>query len=162
MYAAFFDQMKKEAGLGAKVLQKLHAAEDPIELAGLGALAIPSIDEIQARVRGGDKYKGKLLLPESTHAPAEVAGLGILAAPTLAKQRLRALGLLKHSGIVGSLKQLAMTEVPGTKPWLLGNVQKARQFTEKGVSKLPTRAATKRTAGGAYDVSHMARAMGMT
>lgn len=72
---------------------QLHKHEDAIELAGLGALAVPGLDTMQAHVRAGPgasehQIAKKRLLGEKTHAGADVGGLGVLAAPIVAKKLL--------------------------------------------------------------------------
>lgn len=62
--------------------------EDAHEIAGLASLALPSIDNMQARLRGGDEHSRKQLLPEMAHDAMEVGGLGYLAAPMIAKKGL--------------------------------------------------------------------------
>lgn len=71
----------------------LHKHEDAIELAGLGALAVPGLDTMQAHVRAGagaseHQVAQKRLLSENTHAGADVGGLGVLAAPIIAGKLL--------------------------------------------------------------------------
>lgn len=77
---SFADELAKIAGD--------NRAANAIELGGLGVLAVPSLDGLQARARArldGDKSKkgieGRRLLPEGAHDAMEVAGLGTLAAP---------------------------------------------------------------------------------
>lgn len=67
-----------------------HAAE----LAGLGILAVPSLDEMQAHIRAGvagdynkDGVKARAVLPHVAHPLMETAGLGVLAAPSIAHLR---------------------------------------------------------------------------
>jgi hypothetical protein len=64
------------------------------ELAGLGVLAAPSIDDAQAHIRAGlagDKGPGavekRTFLPSAAKPASEIAGLGILAAPAAAALR---------------------------------------------------------------------------
>jgi len=71
--------------------------EDTHEIAGLGMLALPSLDNVQARFRGGDENNDKHLLPGVAHDAMEIGGLTYLAAPMIAKKGLgpkavRALG----------------------------------------------------------------------
>jgi hypothetical protein len=83
----------KEAGalgrLGG-VLRSPGAREHLPEIAGLGVLAIPGLDTLQARARAhlsGDKSTAgtekRRLLGEGAHAGLDVGGLGILMAPEL-------------------------------------------------------------------------------
>lgn len=72
--------------------------------------------------------------------------------------------LEKNAGLMDSVKRLALTEVPGTKPWFIrpaaekASLSKAMgKRTMSGVRP----AVTRRTAGGAYDVSELARQMGL-
>lgn len=71
----------------------LHKHEDAVEMAGLGALAVPGLDSIQARLRAGrgaseHQQAQKRLFGETTHAGVDVGGLGVLAAPIVAKKLL--------------------------------------------------------------------------
>lgn len=74
----------------------------------------------------------------------------------------------KHAGLLDTLKNVAMTEVPGTKPWLLGHAERATANAAKGalrpsaVSGVHRIAPTARSSSGAYDVSAMAKKMGIT
>lgn len=73
--------------------EQLHKHEDAIELAGLGALAVPGIDTMQAHFRAGPgasehQVAQKRLLGENAHAGVDVAGLGVLAAPIIAGKLL--------------------------------------------------------------------------
>ena len=64
----------------------VKAASTAGEIAGLGVLAIPGADTIQAKLRSRkhpEQWEKKRLLGEGTHALADVGGLGILAADTL-------------------------------------------------------------------------------
>lgn len=65
----------------------------------------------------------------------------------------------------GGLKELLLTEIPGTKPWIIGNVQKATRMgkSSKKALKLKRRSGGDPTQarGGVYDVSQQARAMGL-
>lgn len=93
----------KSVALGAN-----EAALHKNEIAGLGVLAIPGLDTLQASARArlaGDKSHGAVekrqLLGEGTHAALDVGGLGLLAAPAVAH--------LKHafanSGYAGNVAQ---------------------------------------------------------
>jgi hypothetical protein len=69
----------------------LHKYETPIDAAGLGYLAAPSIDNIQAKLRAGrgaDEHtiERKRFIPEKYHDFIEASGLGALAAPAIAKR----------------------------------------------------------------------------
>ena len=83
--------------------------------------------------------------------------------------------LIKHAGILDKIKDVALTEVAGTKPWLIGRnakapVSSAFKATGSMAGKIPTgsaasgvrRAVRGPGAGGAYDVSDMAKKMGIT
>lgn len=74
----------------------------------------------------------------------------------------------KTAGFGDAVKRLALTEIPGTKPWLIqGSAQKA--IPSSGFGKATRSAsgvraaapASRRTASGAWDVSDMARQMGL-
>lgn len=72
--------------------------------------------------------------------------------------------LEKTAGLGESLKRLALTEVPGTKPWFIRPAaEKASIVTSAGRRAVSgTRpAATRRMANGAYDVSALAEKMGI-
>jgi len=84
----------KSVALGATT-----AAEHKNEVAGLGVLAVPGLDTLQASARArfaGDKshnaVERRQLLGEGAHAALDVGGLGLLAAPAASK-------LLKHAGV---------------------------------------------------------------
>jgi hypothetical protein len=86
---------KKTANPGSLDTPKL--ASDAAELAGLGILALPSLDNLQARARAHfakDKaphaVERRQFLGEPAHDIMEVGGLGVLAAPYAKKM------LLKH------------------------------------------------------------------
>jgi hypothetical protein len=88
--AGVFDAVK--GGLRS-VGQHLHNHEDAYELAGLGALAVPGLDSMQAHLRAGPgasehQIAKKRLLGENAHAAIDVGGLGVLAAPIAAKKML--------------------------------------------------------------------------
>lgn len=74
--------------LGGKALHHLHKYEDAHEVAGLAALAAPSVDNLQAKARGSTKENDKHLMSSGTHDAMEVGGLGYLAAPLIAKRKL--------------------------------------------------------------------------
>jgi hypothetical protein len=72
--------------------ERKKEASDAAELAGLGVLAVPGLDQLQAHARAamaGDYNKGGVskreFLPHVVHPLAETAGLGILAGPSAAK-----------------------------------------------------------------------------
>jgi hypothetical protein len=88
----------KEAGVLQNVRQALTSpkGEHAVELAGLGVLAVPGLDTLQAKLRSRHDqdphgWEKKRLLGEGAHAALDVGGLGILAAPELHK-------LLTHKG----------------------------------------------------------------
>jgi hypothetical protein len=93
------------AGMAAKIpgiggaLKFLHKHENPIEVAGLGYLAAPSVDNMQAKYRarragdvGPDGHVSeeamnqRRLIPEKYHDPIEATGLASLAVPLVAKR----------------------------------------------------------------------------
>jgi len=95
--ARFPDMLGKEAAnllssLGSKLAPLAgEAAGHKAELAGLGILAAPSVDSLQAHARaaaGGDYsaegVKKREILPHAVKPLSEVAGLGVLAAPSIA------------------------------------------------------------------------------
>ncbi len=89
--------------VGKKGLDVVHRLEDPIEVAGLGYLAAPNVDNMQAKARARraglgdadghvsshdlDRYR---VIKDKHHDLIEATGLGSLAAPIVAK-RLRGL-----------------------------------------------------------------------
>lgn len=88
-------QSQKIAGV-VDALRNPSIREHATELAGLGVLAVPGLDTLQARARArlaGDASpqgaKSRRLLGETGHAVADVGGLGILMGPELAKLRHR-------------------------------------------------------------------------
>lgn len=77
------------------ILEHLHSNEGLHEIGGLGVLAIPGLDTIQAHLRAraeGDTspeaIEKKQLLGEGTHSALDVGGLGYLMAPVAAKKAL--------------------------------------------------------------------------
>ncbi len=67
----------------AELLEIVKEASGALEVAGLGMLAAPSLDNIQAKLRagkGGD-VDSKRLIKNKYHDAIEVGGLGVLAAP---------------------------------------------------------------------------------
>lgn len=105
MAKAFFGGVKKTDALKSIVtpsgknplLSKLTKTADNglVEVAGLGALAAPAVDNMVAKLRARrageknleghelDKYR---LIKEKYHDPIEVGGLGVLAAPYIHKR----------------------------------------------------------------------------
>lgn len=93
---AFTEEMSGEkcAGAASAVGKFLVKHEDALDVGGLGVLALPSLDTMQARHRarmasgGGpvteEDIEKKRLIKERFHAPIDVAGLGILAGAPLA------------------------------------------------------------------------------
>ena len=84
--ASFLDTVKQKGG---KALAGLHHLEDPIEVAGLAALAAPAADSMLAKRRAtkaGDTDVDKhRMIKQRHHDAIEVGGLGALAAPIVAK-----------------------------------------------------------------------------
>ena len=104
-------EIAKQAGLVGNMVQKvpqaIHAAPAMAknlmtaptehfghlnEVAGLGVLALPGLDTLQAKARArlaGDRSEHgaekRQLMGEGAHAALDVGGLGMLAAPALAK-----------------------------------------------------------------------------
>lgn len=171
---AFADELAKLSFSPGGALSRVGGAlanpnvrEHGTELAGLGILATPGLDSLQAHARArlaGDKGPGAVekrqLMGEAGHAAADVGGLGVLMAPEIAK-------LMKHGGLMDTLKRVALTDIPGTKPWVLGNVEKATANAAKGALRPSAVSGVRRMgAGGAvgngvYDVSQMAQKMGI-
>lgn len=88
--------LKAEAGLGERLTKAVaNRFSHPLDLAGLGALAVPSVDQLQAHGRaalGGtynkEEVKKREFLPHVAHPLLELGGLGLIAAP-VAAQALR-------------------------------------------------------------------------
>jgi len=83
-----------------RIGENLVRHEDAHEIAGLGTLAIPSLDYAQARLRSaaaGDKspdaVKKRRIMGSDAAEAAEVGGLGYLAAPLVAKTIMRRKGI---------------------------------------------------------------------
>lgn len=81
----------------------------------------------------------------------------------LKKKIQRTLG--KEAGVVDAIKRLALKEVPGTKPWLIGGAQAAKRHAKSSgklsIPKVSKGPKSKRTSSGAYDVSALASKMGV-
>ena len=89
-----------------------NVREHGTELAGLGILAAPGLDTLQAHARArlaGDRGPGAVekrqFMGEAGHAAADVGGLGVLMGPEIAK-------LMKHSGVLDTLKRVATDRHP--------------------------------------------------
>lgn len=86
-----------------------EAAMHKNEIAGLGVLAVPALDTLQAKTRArfaGDRSEHgaerRQLMGEGGHAALEVGGLGLLAAPAMAHLRKHA---FTNSGYAGNVAQ---------------------------------------------------------
>lgn len=112
------------------------------EIAGLGVLAVPGLDTLQASARarfagdkGHDAVEKRHLLGEGAHAALDVGGLGLLAAPAVAH--------LKHAFASSSYGGNAAQNPPGM----------------RGRSQLPAftapEIAVKKTAGAAKRVGEL-------
>jgi len=98
---AFIDELDRLNGVTVPQLTSLlekaagmPAGEIAAELGGLGLLAIPSADELQAKLRSKspEEYKQKLFIKSPIAKPAsELVGLGTLALPALSH--------LKHAAV---------------------------------------------------------------
>lgn len=117
---AFVDELDRLSAVTipqlTALLEKVSATPGEIasELGGLGLLAIPSIDELQAKLRSKspEEYKKKLLIKSPVAKPAsEIAGLGILALPSLGHLKH---GAISHEQALESLTRLQRLEE--TKP----------------------------------------------
>lgn len=69
------------------LLSRLARLSHPMDQAGLGILALPAADQLQAHVRAGlagtynkEEVKKRELLPHVAHPLAEVGGLGLISA----------------------------------------------------------------------------------
>jgi hypothetical protein len=94
-FKAFAEELVaiKEAGTFGDVMRGLasEAGTHKTELAGLGMLAAPSVDEAQAHARaalagdyGKQGVEKRTLLPHVAKPLTEIAGLGVLAGPSIA------------------------------------------------------------------------------
>lgn len=72
--------------------------------------------------------------------------------------------LEKDANVLGAVKRALTAPIPGTKPWLMGRgvqgTPGAANITRTVKQSLP-KAQTKQVGNGVYDVSNMARRMGM-
>lgn len=94
-FTSMLEQMDKRAGIVGQTVGRAVGAvkAHPLaatEVGGLGVLAVPGLDTMQAHVRArlaGDKgpnaVEKRQFMGEGGHAVADVAGLGILAHPEL-------------------------------------------------------------------------------
>jgi hypothetical protein len=105
--AGVMSMVRQAPGALAGVARKVnpHAAT---EIGGLGVLAVPGADTLQATARArlaGDKSREgvekRQLLGEGTHAALDVGGLGILAAPEM-KHLLKRAGVGVGAGMTAS------------------------------------------------------------
>jgi len=88
-----FDLTKKAPGLGERVIGAVaNRFSHPLDLAGLGVLALPAADQLQAHTRAAvagpynkEEVKKRELLPHVAHPLAELGGLGLIAAPVAAQ-----------------------------------------------------------------------------
>lgn len=122
-WVGLFDRMRKEAAIVPRLMSAARALPGAAktiatgateagmhknEIAGLGVLAVPGLDTLQATARarfagdkGHDAVEKRHLLGEGAHAALDVGGLGMLAAPAVAH--------LKHafaqSGYSGNVAQ---------------------------------------------------------
>lgn len=122
------------------LLEKVSATPGEIasELGGLGLLAVPSIDELQAKLRSKspEDYKQKLLIKNPAAKPtSEIAGLGILALPSLGHLMKRA--EVSHEQALESLIRLQRLEE--TKP----TVGQVGRYATIGAASGPAIAALK-------------------
>lgn len=69
--------------------------------------------------------------------------------------------ILKQAGIGDVIKRVALTEIPGTKPWVIGRAQQATRHAGKAGGAVAKTTATKKVAPGVYDVSSLAKQMGL-
>lgn len=83
-----------------------HVQDHLTEIGGLGVLAVPGVDHLQAQARASlagddspDAVEHRQLMGEGTHAALDVGGLGILAAPEVKK-----LMAMKHAMVDELLK----------------------------------------------------------
>lgn len=97
--SAVKDKVKESGALreiSDKALEHLHHNEGLHDVLGLGVLAAPALDKLQASARahlakdkGHDATEKRQLMGEGAHAGLEVGGLGYLAAPVIAKKLLK-------------------------------------------------------------------------
>lgn len=93
-------------GLKSAKMEK-KAENHGVELAGLGILAVPSIDHLQAAARAriaGDKtpegVERRRFLGDNVGHAMEVGGLGVLAAPEVKALLARGKNIAKHAGVL--------------------------------------------------------------
>lgn len=133
-FTSMLERMSKQAGVlgglvnsaralpGAAKNVALGASEAAMhknEIAGLGVLAVPGLDTLQASARahlagdrGHDAVEKRHLLGEGAHAALDVGGLGLLASPAVAH--------LKHAGALSRAGEL----ITGSKAKKLTNAAK--------------------------------------
>jgi hypothetical protein len=96
---AFFDELEKIGGVLGTLRQGIKSPgalrDHMTEIGGLGVLAAPGIDTLQARARArmaGDTTPGaakkRQVLGEGGHAALDVGGLGMLMGPEFKHLRL--------------------------------------------------------------------------
>lgn len=115
-FTAMLEQMDKRAGIVGQTLGRAAGAvkANPLaatEVGGLGVLAVPGLDTMQAHVRAriaGDKgpnaVEKRQFMGEGGHAVADVAGLGILAHPEL-KHLLGKHAAFNNTAYAGNIAQ---------------------------------------------------------
>ena len=91
LHAALVDELEKIASVIGNIRQAVSNPETRghlTEIGGLGVLAVPGMDTLQAHARArlaGDKTPGgaekRQLLGEGAHAALDVGGLGMLMGP---------------------------------------------------------------------------------
>ncbi len=93
------------------------------EVTGLGVLAVPGLDTMQAGLRArlaGDRSphaaEKRQLLGEGAHAALDVGGLGLLAAPAIAQLRAPAVAHLKHAFASSAYGGNPAQNPPGARP----------------------------------------------
>ena len=110
--SAFRDELEKRAGLASSAAQFIERHEDPLEIAGLGYLAAPNIDNMQAKFRARragvadahghipeEEIEKRRFIKERFHDPMEAGGLAALALPNVSKMVLRKHGSLKVAAL---------------------------------------------------------------
>lgn len=74
-------------------------------------------------------------------------------------------GIEKNAGVLKSIGKALTKPIPGTKPWVMGRGAPAASSSMSGMRKAvrsrPPVSSTRRTSSGAYDVSDLARQMGI-
>jgi hypothetical protein len=123
-WTAFHDELTKIAGLAHALAEPLS---HPIEVGGLGVLALPSIDNMVARHRARkelglasgehvpeEAIEKKRFIKERFHDPIEAGGLGALALPSIGHMLMKkgSVELSKHGTRWSSYVRQGGADIP--------------------------------------------------